>query len=189
TGSAMMNCPYYRDGKPVDSFVRLSTGGAHGSIMTGLRNMSESQIEEWVRSDRGALDSESPTLDLDDVAHLDWSSFYPQLATRMELYKTAEGVDRYTDIIRERFRIKEALPFDKSQWGPDDYKLDQDQDALKVVLNAVTGAGNTHNPRALIPLDNKTMSMRLMGNMHIWCLGQRLTQAGGLVIATNTDGL
>src|SRR5699024_7877378 len=95
----------------------------------------------------------------------------------------------YTDIIRKRFRIKETQHFDKSHWRPDEYKLDQDQYALKVVLNAVTGAGNTHNTRTLIPLDNKTMSMRLMGNMHIWCLGQRLTQAGGLVIATNTDGL
>lgn len=189
TKAATMNAPYYRDGKPTDAYIRVSTGGAHGSIMAGLRNLDEEQVKTWIESDRGALDSEKPTLDLDNVLHLDWSSFYPQLATRLELYKTAENVDRYSDIINTRVKLKESIPFDRAEWTERDYKANTDQDALKVVLNAVTGAGNTHNPRAIIPLDNKTLSMRLMGNMHIWCLGQRLAQAGGLIVSTNTDGL
>ena len=52
-----------------------------------------------------------------------------------------------------------------------------------------TGAGNQHNPYALLPVDNKTLSMRLVGNMLIWCLAQRVTQAGGYIISTNTDGI
>ncbi len=56
-------------------------------------------------------------------------------------------------------------------------------------MNNATGAGNQHNPYALLPVDNKTLSMRLIGNMLIWCLAQRLTQAGAYIISTNTDGI
>lgn len=189
THKATMNCPYYRDGKPVDAYIRVSTGGAHGSVMAGLSEKSLEEVDQWIRSDVGALDSEKPTVDCTQVNHLDWSSFYPTMASKLELYKTDEGIDRYTEIIKRRIEIKKSLPFDKSTWTDEHKHLDQMQQAFKLVLNSATGAGNTHNPYALLPLDNKTISMRLIGNMLIWCLAQRLTQAGGYIVSTNTDGV
>lgn len=189
THDSTLNCPYYRDGKPVDSYIRVSTGGAHGSVMAGLSHKTPEEVHNWIISDAGAADHEKPTVDMNEVLHIDWSSFYPVMASKMKLYETREGVDRYTRIIEDRIKIKKTLPHDKATWTPEHYKNQEIQNGLKFVLNNATGAGNTHNPYALLPVDNKTLSMRLVGNMHIWCLAQRLTQAGAFVVSTNTDGI
>src|SRR5699024_8367386 len=141
------------------------------------------------KSNVGALKSEKPTIDLDDIIHLDWSSFYPVMSSKLELYRSEDGVDRYTDIIEQRIAIKNSLPAGKHLYTDEDKANADLQNALKFALNNATGAGNTHKKYALLPLDNKTLSMRLIGNMLIWCLAQRFTQAGAYVIATNTDGI
>ena len=189
THSSAMNCPYYRDGSPVDSYIRVSTGGAHGSVMSGLHEMTPDEVDNWIVSDAGATESQKPTVDVENIIHVDWSSFYPVMASKMQLYKTADNVDRYTDIINYRLEIKDRLPHRRDEWTEEHYRLHEEQMGLKFILNNATGAGNMHQKYALLPLDNKTLSMRLIGNLHIWCLAQRMTQAGGFVISTNTDGI
>lgn len=189
THKATMNCPYYRDGKPTDTYISVSTGGAHGSVMAGLSKKSPDEVNAWIKSGVESLKNEKPTIDRENVLHLDWSSFYPVMASKMKLYETSEGVDRYTGIIEQRIKIKQELPFNHAEWTPEDYEKQELQIGLKFVLNNATGAGNTHKPKALLPLDNKTISMRLVGNMFIWCLAQRLTEAGAFIIGTNTDGI
>lgn len=188
THSAQMNLPYYRDGKPTNTYIRLSTGGAHGSVMAGLSGYSEEMVDQWVRADVGATTEQKPTLDLTNVIHVDWSSFYPTMASKMQIYKTSDGKDRYTGMIEYRLKIKQSLPHLRETWTEKDHALNQEQDGLKFVLNSATGAGNMHRKFAMLPIDNKTQSMRLCGNLHIWCLCQRMTQAGGFIISTNTDG-
>lgn len=188
-----LNIPYYRDGKPQDAFIRISTGGAHGSVCAGLSHKNESEIRSWSRSDVDLTEKEKPTIDKTDIVHIDWSSFYPVMCSWMEIYKTTEGIDRYTDVIEGKFVQKPKIKALRREGLPeDDPELSYArwiEAGFKFILNNATGAGNTHNPWALLPVDNKTLSMRLVGNMHIWCLGQRLTQAGAYVISTNTDGL
>lgn len=200
TGQSAMNIPYFRNGKPVDSFARVSMGGAHGSIMAGLRHKTDEEINTWIRTDSKLKVEEKPTIDLMNVVHLDWASFYPMMASKMKIYMTQENVDRYTGIIEDRVKVKGIAKeiehngkmkdpnYDKWQ-DPAYIETEEDQMGLKFVLNNATGAGNMHQKYALLPLDNKTLSMRLVGNMLIWCLGQRLTEAGAFVISTNTDGL
>ena len=189
THGAMLNVPYYRDGKPTDAYIRVSTGGAHGSVMAGLSKMSEADIRAWIRADTSAVAAEKPTIDLRNVIHIDWSSFYPVMASKMGLYKTVDGVDRYTGIIDHRIKIKDSLPRLKADWTEEHVIMQEQQMGLKFILNNATGAGNMRKKYSLLPVDNKTLSMRLCGNMHIWCLAQRLTQAGAYLIATNTDGI
>lgn len=189
TKSAQMNVPYYRHGRPTDSYIRFSTGGAHGSVMAGLSALDDEAVDQWIRADVGAKDDQKPTLDLDDVIHVDWSSFYPTMASKMKIYQTRDGVDRYTSIIDSRIEIKESLPALRSEWSEADHARNQRQDGLKFLLNSATGAGNMRRKYALLPVDNRTQSMRLIGNMHIWCMAQRFTHAGAFVVATNTDGI
>lgn len=189
THCAKINIPYYRDRKPIDCFIRVSTGGAHGSVMSGLSAYTEEEIAAWTRADTGAAAHQRPTLDIIDAIHLDWSSFYPTMASKMQLYKSSDGVDRYSEIIKARLEIKGSLNHDRSNWSSSDYDLFNKEQGLKFVLNNATGAGNMHSRFALLPVDNKTLSMRLIGNMLIWCLGQRLAQAGAFIVSTNTDGL
>ena len=192
THQGQMNLPYFKDGKPIDAYARLSTGGAHGATCAGIHLMSEAELETWIRKDIGETDASKATVDKKNVIHIDWSSFYPTMASKMQLYKTAEGIDRYTNIINYRLEIKDRATalFHAGKEDSQEYIDTQEtQDGLKFIMNSATGAGNMHNPYALLPVDNKTLSMRLIGNMHIYTLGQRLAQAGAFIIATNTDGI
>lgn len=194
THQAQMNMPYYKDGKPIDAYIRFSTGGAHGSTCIDLRLKSPEQIEAWIKSDEGTgTNGENRfTVDAINVIHADYTSFYPMMAKKMKLYMTADGQDRYTPMIDHRVTVKneaeELKEQDKTQ-TPEYAHLQSLQLAFKLVLNATTGAANMHSKGANLPLDNKTLSMRLIGNMLIWVLGQRFAQAGAFIISTNTDGL
>lgn len=189
THASTMNCPYYRDGQPLDAYIRVSTGGAHGSVMAGLHKFTPDEVKKWIRSDVGALPNEKPTIDLKNVLHADWSSFYPVMASKLQMYRTQDKVDRYTGIIEHRFKIKHSLPKNKLDWAEKEYKDYETEMGLKFVLNNATGAGNMHRKYALLPVDNKTLSMRLIGNMLIWALAQRLSQKGAFILSTNTDGI
>ena len=207
THCGQMNIPYYDgDGKPIDSFIRVSTGGAHGSVMAGLSQKNDEEIKKWIAADTGATAAQQATIDMKNVIHLDYSSFYPVMAKTMKFYMTAKGIDRYTGIIDYRFVVKdeagklyqrlnelkhdglEASEEFKDVQAKYD-KTQEDQMGLKFVLNNATGAGNMHNKYALLPVDNKTLSMRLIGNMLIWALAQRFAARGAYIISTNTDGI
>ena len=106
---------------------------------------------------------------------------------------TPEGIDRYTNILN--YRLKVLKPAAKKLWAENkgdtqEYIDNQEtQIGVKFVLNNATGAANQHQKRALLPLDNKTLSMRLIGNMFIWTMAQRLINRGAYIISTNTDGV
>lgn len=192
TKKGQINIPYYRNGKPTDAVIRISTGGAHGFVFAKLNKMNEEEINKWIISDAHPKDHEKPTIDSTTIIHADYRSYYPNIAKKIGLYLTTEGVDRMGKMIdfrmnfkADRDRIAESLGM-----GTEEYRLaDEKQNSLKLGLNSPTGKGNTHKPYALLPVDNKTMSMRLIGNMLIWCLAQRLTDAGAYVVSTNTDGI
>ena len=191
THGPIMNLPYYKDGKPTDFVISVSCGGAHGFPKIGLRNFTEQQVSEWIRSKTGPTAEEAPTIDVKNIVHADWSSFYPVMTSKMQLYVGADGVDRIIEMFNRRMEIKDIITAnpDRSKWTEELKNLNEEQMGIKFVMNNATGAGNQHNPHALLPVDNKTLSMRLIGNMLIWCLAQRITQEGGAVISTNTDGI
>lgn len=190
-----VNVPYYREdgGRfvPVDAYIRLSTGGAHGSVFAGLHEMDPDAVSRWTRSDAKPRAIQIPTLDLHDVVHVDYTSYYPTLMRKMGAFMTSENVDRYTNIYDTRVHIKAQLKKfeDRSTWGPEQFSMNERQNSLKLLLNSATGKANTHHAYAKLPIDNKILSMRLIGNMSIWALAQRMTFAGGFVISTNTDGI
>lgn len=189
THSPTVTVPYRRNGKPTDAYATLSTGGAHGGVYAGLSALDEDAIAAWIRSGGKVKDTDVPTLDLVRIVHADFASYYPTLSSKMRIYLTSEGVDRYTSIIDYRVKIKESLPYDKTELTPEQAALQEQQLGLKLILNSATGAGNMHQKYAPLPVDNKTQSMRLVGNILIYVLGQRFTEAGGFVVSTNTDGL
>lgn len=191
THGPTMNLPYYRNGKPTDSVITISCGGAHGFPKIGLSQFTEQQVSEWIRSKLGATREEAPTIDVKNIVHADWSSFYPVMTSKMKLYVGADGIDRIIEMFNRRMEIKKIIMEnpDRSKWTKEISDLNEEQMGIKFVMNNATGAGNQHNPYALLPVDNKTLSMRLVGNMLIWCLAQRITEAGGYIISTNTDGI
>lgn len=194
-----LNIPYYRKSDngmvPIDAYIRISTGGAHGSVWAGMSEMEADTIQAWTNADATPSKTDKqkhvPTLDLKDVIHIDFTSYYPTLAVKMGIYKRKDGSDPMKETKDARVRIKEELAAypDKSQWGDEQIAMNNQQLALKMQVNAPTGASNMHSEYALLPLDNKILSMRLIGNFTIWCLSQRMIYAGGYVVSTNTDGI
>lgn len=192
THGPTMNLPYFHKGKPIDAFATLSTGGAHGSCCAYLHTLSGKKLEAWIRANKKIDGENKVTIDVRNIIHIDFSSYYPTLASKLKLYITADGVDRYSPIMTKRLHTKKlASEFEERGEfdNPEYLQLLESSDGDKFVLNNATGAGNTHRERADLPLDNKTISMRLIGNMIIYVLGQRLAEAGAYIISTNTDGL
>lgn len=186
--------PYFRCKQAIDCSITLSTGGAHGFIFAGLSKKTPEELFQIMKTSVGPSDLEKPTADISNILHLDWDSFYPMMASKMEIFMTDEGIDRFSQIMYDRFDVKKLAgkllksanynKLDKDYIEANEYQL-----ALKLIINACTGAANQHNPYALMPLDNKILSMRLIGNMLIWTLAQRLVEAGAFILSTNTDGL
>ena len=193
------NIPYYHkvgnEYVPIDSYIVVSTGGAHGSVWSGLHEMTPEQIMAWSMACKKPTKVQKlkhvPTLDLNDVVHLDYTSYYPYLLLKRKTFITPDGKDCYKIIFDTRVNVKAELKKheDVSKWTEHEYRLSNNQLGLKLQLNSGSGAANTHKKNALLPLDNKILSMRLIGNMAIWVLAQRMVHAGAYVVSTNTDGI
>lgn len=189
THSQFINIPLFRDGKSTSAYVTSSTGGSHGGTDTSLDGMTMEEVNAWIVTNKPLDGKYKPTVDVKNVIHLDFASFYPAMSDKLGIYRLKNGQDYYKGVMEERLKVKALLPFDKSTWDEEDVKNDEMQTAYKTAINSTTGAGNTHKEHALLPVDNKILSMRLIGNMLIWTLAQRLTQAGAYVISVNTDGI
>lgn len=122
------------------------------------------------------------------VIHEDFTSYYPNLLRNMRAFYNPElGEDRYA-----------AIFFDKERYGremkqpgipeAERNRLDILRNGTKLILNSASGAGDaTHkNP---IRMNNQIISMRVIGQLFSWRIGQAQTLAGGRIISTNTDGL
>lgn len=120
--------------------------------------------------------------------HEDFTSYYPNLLRNMRaFYNPQLGQDRYAKIF---FQKEEYSRLRK------DPSITQDQRRLyntlregtKLILNSATGVGATpyDNP---IRMNNRILSMRLIGQILTWRIGQAQVFAGAEIPSTNTDGL
>lgn len=197
TGKSTLNIPYMdKDEKATSSFITLSVGGAHGTVADDLYGKNMKDYPMWlVEKGKQSLSSDVFTLDIENVIHVDVKSYYPNLNKLLGVFKGESSKDYYANLLDTRFEIQgklRALQAKEDTRTEEQARLDAEQNALKLVLNSGTGGGNTfskNNPYADLPVDNATISMRMIGNILIYILGQRLTVAGALVISTNTDGL
>ncbi|WP_145142192.1 hypothetical protein [Paenibacillus sp. Y412MC10] len=128
--------------------------------------------------------------------HQDYESFYPLLLSRLSVFvnpsyhgykENGEPTDPYYDMYLERAAKKEES---KDQSLPEEVRNDADieQDSRKLLINAASGMGDAkfdNNIRA----NNAIISMRIIGQLFAWRIGQALTIAGARVPSTNTDGL
>lgn len=122
------------------------------------------------------------------VIHEDFTSYYPNLLRNMRAFYNPElGEDRYTSIFFEKERLGAELK--KPGLTPEEKaRLNTLRNGTKLILNSASGAGDaTH--RTPIRMNNQIISMRIIGQIFSWWIGQAQTQAGGRIISTNTDGL
>jgi hypothetical protein len=120
--------------------------------------------------------------------HEDFTSYYPNMLRNMSAFYNAElGEDRYAKILADKDRYGKMMKAPGLE--PDEKaRLEVLRNGTKLILNSASGAGDTthHTP---IRVNNAIISMRIIGQLFSWRIGQAQTLAGARIISTNTDGL
>lgn len=123
------------------------------------------------------------------VIHEDFTSYYPNLLRNMRAFYNPElGEDRYAKIFfdKERYGKQMKAPGISES---ERIRLNTLRNGTKLILNSASGAGDTTFTGTPIRMNNQIISMRLIGQLFSWRIGQAQTHKGARIISTNTDGL
>lgn len=122
--------------------------------------------------------------------HNDFKSYYPLLLIMLDaFYNPSLGYDRYHSMYeaKEEYGIKS-----KEAEKKDDHKRANMytllRNGVKLVVNSASGAGDT-DFSSKIQMNNRIISMRIIGQLFAWRVGQEQALHGAIVPSTNTDGL
>lgn len=123
----------------------------------------------------------------EQAVHEDFTSYYPNLLRGLNAFYNPElGEDRYAKIFFQKEEYGKRM---KQTDDPAEKKrLSVLRNGTKLILNAASGAGDAGHENN-IKMNNTIITMRLLGQLFSWRIGQAQTLAGGKVISTNTDGL
>lgn len=124
----------------------------------------------------------------DDSNHEDFTSYYPNMLRMLEaFYNPGLGYDRYAEIFDQKQLYGKYMK-DKSR--PEDEREDYSikREGTKLILNSASGAADC-SYFTPIRMNNMILSMRIIGQLFTWRIGQAQTYAGAKIISTNTDGL
>lgn len=128
--------------------------------------------------------------------HEDFVSYYPLLLSRLSIFinpsyhgykENGDPADPYNDMFLERLAKKKEA---KDESLPENVRelAEIEQESRKLLINAASGAGDAtfdNNIRA----NNAVISMRIIGQLFAWRIGQAQALAGARIPSTNTDGL
>lgn len=123
-----------------------------------------------------------------ETDHQDFTSYYPVMLMNLQAYvNTALGEDRYVQQFENKGKFGKLMKDKRLSESERDFHAVK-REGTKLILNSASGASDTayDNP---IRMNNVIISMRLIGQMFTWRIGQAETLAGYKVTSTNTDGL
>ena len=123
------------------------------------------------------------------VIHEDFSSYYPNLLRNMRAFWNEElGEDRYAAIYEDKQRYGRMLK-DPGVGPGEKARLKVLRAGTKLILNSASGAGDMTMGDSPIRMNNRIISMRIIGQLFTWRIAQAQTLSGARIISTNTDGL
>lgn len=121
--------------------------------------------------------------------HEDFSSYYPLLLTNLSaFFNEALGEDRYGKLYRDKERFGKLMKDESLSQDERDLYASK-RNGVKLLLNSASGAGDTEYEGSPIRMNNMIISMRLIGQLFSWWIGQAQTLKGARIVSTNTDGL
>ena len=124
----------------------------------------------------------------DPTNHEDFTSYYPNLLRMMEaFYNPGLGYDRYAEIFDNKQKYGKLMK-DKSLPKEERDLYSVLREGTKLILNSASGAGDVAY-ETNIRMNNAILSMRIIGQLFSWRIGQAQTYAGAKITSTNTDGL
>lgn len=123
-----------------------------------------------------------------DCNHEDFTSYYPNLLIMMEAFlNEGLGYDRYYEIFGDKEKYGKYMK-DPNRSKTEIENFSVMREGTKLILNSASGAADAafFTP---IRMNNQIMSMRIIGQLFTWRIGQAQTYEGAQVVSTNTDGL
>lgn len=144
----------------------------------------------WVINKRYAYVSSGPS------HHEDFASYYPLLLSRLSAFlnpgyhgydEHGKPNDPYYGMFLTRIAKKKESK-DMTKTALERELAFIEQDSRKLLINAASGAGDATFDNN-IRVNNAIISMRIIGQLFAWRIGQAQTLAGARVPSTNTDGL
>lgn len=138
-----------------------------------------------------SLDPKYAYTSVGEVIHEDFASYYPNLLRNMRAFYNEDlGEDRYALILADKDRYQDLAKQAKKAGNEiEAARYNLLREGTKLILNSASGAADTNFPGQPIRVNNQIISMRLLGQLFSWRIGQAQTLAGGLIVSTNTDGL
>lgn len=123
--------------------------------------------------------------------HEDFTSYYPNMLRRLNaFYNEKLGEDRYTAIFQRKQELDVFRKDPKA--SPEERRMyNIEREGTKLILNSATGAADPrdeHTP-SVIRMNNRIRSMRIIGQLFTYMIGQAQTYYGARIVSTNTDGL
>lgn len=123
-----------------------------------------------------------------DTNHEDFTSYYPNMLRMMSAFwNEGLGYDRYAEIFEDKQKYGKLMK-DPSLSDEEREFYRVMREGTKLILNSASGAADT-NFNSPIQMNNRILSMRIIGQLFSWRIGQAQTIAGARIISTNTDGL
>lgn len=124
----------------------------------------------------------------DATEHEDFTSYYPNMLRMMDaFFNPGLGYDRYGEIFDDKTRYGKLMK-DKNETPEKRALYSIMRNGTKLILNSASGAADA-NFESNIRMNNKIISMRIIGQLFTWRIGQAQTIAGAKIPSTNTDGL
>lgn len=196
---------------PVNTF--LKSGSSADATYKNIDDLKpvlfkQTKKESWKLNEKYVFTS------ADEANHEDFTSYYPNLLRMMmAFYNPGLGYDRYAEIFYQKqdygFLMKpknqnlthenaekykhlrmntglEFEPFLISKEERDMYSVLRE--GTKLILNSASGAGDATFDNN-IRMNNTIISMRIIGQLFSWRIGQAQSYQGAKITSTNTDGL
>lgn len=124
----------------------------------------------------------------DEVDHEDFTSYYPCMLMNLKAFVNEMlGEDRYTQQFDNKTLYGKYMK-DKNRSEEERAYYSTLREGTKLILNSASGAADTNYDNS-IRMNNVIISMRIIGQLFTWRIGQAQTLEGFKITSTNTDGL
>lgn len=124
----------------------------------------------------------------DPSNHEDFKAYYPILLQMLSAFYNDElGYDRYAEMFDNREKYS-ALMKDMSLSEEERNMYAILREGAKLIINSASGAADV-NYESNIRMNNMIISMRIIGQLFSYRIGQAQTYEGAKITSTNTDGL
>lgn len=180
----------------------MTTGGTQLSLLDQLAQTPDGREEIAHTTPKSVQLAKNGNLDIryamtsaGIVWHEDFTSYYPSMLRQMKAFanpglgidKEGQPVDRYGQLFEQK-QLYKKLMNDPAKTPDERKEYRIRRQGVKLLLNSASGAGAAPFENA-IRMNNRILSMRIIGQLFTWMIGQSLSLEGGRVVSTNTDGL